>query len=227
VNAPASAPLEVALRRVLEEQVRSIEPLPRRYGEAHLTNEPERSRPRRFVAGALVGLSVVVALVVGSIAVDNDTQSRRNENSVPPGNQVHFRTEHVELDAADFGIELGGRRFTAAVPDVLVHTDPGRPDYQTLELEWQEHGAEMRWYIYFTSDGRDWWANEMRTYNGRASDDADWVMFTGTFFRAPLGSAYTGDLDVTATTDGFTSHLVARGLRIQAFIGAGDGPTPD
>ena len=47
-------------------------------------------------------------------------------------------------------------------------------------------GVEMRLNIYFASDGHDWWANEIRTYNGKSP--GDWIEYTGTFFRTPLGT---------------------------------------
>jgi hypothetical protein len=104
-----------------------------------------------------------------------------------------------------------------------VSSDPGDPNYQTLELTWTEHGVEMRWYVYVRSDGLEWWSDEMRTYDGSAA--GEWVTFTGDFFRSPLGEAYTGELDVTAADHGVTSRLRVGGLTLAAFRD-GVGTTP-
>jgi hypothetical protein len=227
MNATTDSELEVALRRVFEEQARSVEARPASYGEARLdTAAPVRRRP----LGAFVGLAAaaaVVALVVGVVVVTRaeapSTVKARGSKTptsvvVTPPNPVHWATPQVHLDADDFGIEVGGRRFTGTVPHVGVTSDPGDATYQTLELEWWEHGVEMRWYIYFASDGHDWWATEMRTYNGAPGTNGEWVTFKGTQFRSPLGSTFSGNLNLTATEGGYTSHLYAHGLRLRAFV---------
>ncbi|HSB85057.1 MAG TPA: hypothetical protein VLD86_02050, partial [Ilumatobacteraceae bacterium] len=87
--------------------------------------------------------------------------------------------------------------------------DPGTwNEYTTLELEWDGGGVPMRILMYFASDGTDWWATELRTYDGSA--DPKWIEMPGEFFRSPLGTAWQGDLDVQS--------LHVHGLKLQAFV---------
>ncbi len=180
--------------------------------------------PRPRVRIAVVALVTVAIAGLGVVAAVMPPGALRTAGS-GAGASVHWTTPQVDLQADDFSITVDGVQYTAAGAAVDVHSDPGDPSYQTLELVWQEHGREMRWFIYFASCANQWWSNEMRTYNGKAA--GDWVTFHGDFFRRALGSTYSGDLDVTATEGGVTSHLVAHGLRLQAFITSGPAnPTP-
>lgn len=182
------------------------------------TAHPRRARRRSALVGAVAlaaALSAVVALRGG---VDSTGGSHRTGPAAGGGNAVHWSTEYVDLSADGFSIDASGQTFTAAGATVQTHSDPGDATYQTLELAWTEHGRTMLFNLYFQSDGTDWWAFEMRTYNGLAGDAADWVTFRGDHFRTPLGEAYTGDVDLTATEGGITSHLVLHGLRLQAFV---------
>jgi hypothetical protein len=136
------------------------------------------------------------------------------------GPKFSFVTQQVSLTADDFWIEVGGKRFTTLGAKVDVRSDPGsgtNNTYQTLELTWIEHEVEMRLFIYFDSDGKEWSSKEFRTYNGNAQ--ADWVTFKGDFFRSPLGSPFTGVFDQAATDNSVTSHLHIEGLQLHAFLG--------
>ena len=59
----------------------------------------------------------------------------------------------------------------------------------------------------------------MRTYDGSAK--GDWVYFMGERFRTPLGSAWSGDLDLTAGDHGVTSHLRMQIAHLQPFLSHG------
>jgi hypothetical protein len=208
--------LERALRTLFRRQAAAIETTAADDDGVlvvELAGLPRRPRSRaRVVAVAAVALAAAVS---GIVAIGGSS-GVRGRGPAAAGNAVHWSTPYVDLSADDFSIAVSGQTYTAAGADVQVHSDPGDATYQTLELGWHEHGHLMLWNIYLQSDGHDWWAFEMRTYDGL--DPGDWVTFAGDHFRTPLGSPYTGDLDLTATDHGITSHLVARGLRLQAFV---------
>ena len=63
--------------------------------------------------------------------------------------------------------------------------------YMTLEVTWFEYDIEMRMFIYLYSDGKRWWSNEIRVYNGQPYPNSDWVYFYGKFFDTPVGQAFT------------------------------------
>ena len=111
------------------------------------------------------------------------------------------------LEATTVEVTVADRTFVPP-SDVVVDGDPGTPnEYTTLELTWHEHGVEQRIYIYFTSDGTNWWADEIRTYDGNIA--AEWIEEHGVFFESPLGSAFVGDLDLP--------NLKIHGMRLEAF----------
>jgi hypothetical protein len=160
----------------------------------------------------------VTAVLVSLLAAQPMRRpSRTTPASVPATapNPVTWETPQVKLEAADLSIDVNGAVFRATDPHVDLHSDPGDARYQTLEVTWQENDVEMRWYIYLASDGREWWATEMRTYDG--AKHGDWVTFNGARFRTPVGAAFTGDLDVSAHDHGVTSRITAKGLRLSAF----------
>jgi hypothetical protein len=121
---------------------------------------------------------------------------------------VHFATPTVSLDAASVSVEANGRTFVPPT-DTTVGGDPGTwNEYTPLELEWSDDGIPMRINMYFASDGTDWWATELRTYDGNV--DGEWIEMPGEFFRSALGTTWHGDLDVQS--------LHIRGLALQAFV---------
>lgn len=114
-------------------------------------------------------------------------------------------TGRVRLVAAAMAITTRDKIFTAGDAAVAVHGDRGDPGYWTLEAEWREQGVPMRLFIYFTSDGTDWWATSIRTYDG--SERGEWIMYEGEFFRSPLGKPYSGNLDLTDPESGCSLRL--------------------
>jgi hypothetical protein len=192
-----------------------------------------------------IGLAVVVMIGGGHAAVKTQPRaggSGPSSSALPAGactdgttpatfgcsGSVQWDTPQVHLYGAAFSIlttgATGTQNFTAIDSNVEVQSDPGDATYQTLELTWHENGVEQRWYIYFASDGKDWWVTEMRTYDGAAR--GEWVYFMGERFRTALGSAWSGDIDLTAGDHGVTSHLRMVNARLQPFLSHGS-PIPN
>ncbi len=175
----------------------------------------ETSGQFRIVGAAAVFVLVLaVALAVRVRSGDSATGIGRRSDTPP--NAVEWATPFAELSADDLRIETSGLTFLGQAPDVDLESDPGRVnEYTTLERRWQEHGVEMRLIIYFESDGRDWWSDELWIYDG--SPQGKWVTFIGQRFRTPLGSPFVGDLDLRQLGTP-SSRLTMTGLRLQAFL---------
>jgi hypothetical protein len=175
---------------------------------------PVLRNPRRRYGVGLVALAAATLAIGIPLTLSQGHGARR----VPAADgSASFRavTPQVSMAASELSIEVGGRSFSGATT-MDVHSDPGTwQKYTTLELTWTEHDVEMRLFMYFTSDGHEWWSNELRTYNGRSP--GDWVTYRGDFFRRPLGTPFTGNLDVTGTEGGIAGHLRLSDLRLEAF----------
>jgi hypothetical protein len=168
-----------------------------------LPTTPRRSRLLMLTAAAGLLVATGVALA----------QRRTNSpvaDSPAAATPFHFETPTVLLDAASVEVDAAGKTFVPA-GDLRVEGDPGIPGIPnastTLELTWHEQGVEQRIYIYFTSDGTDWWANMVNTYDGQTN--GDWIEQQGEYFKTPLGQAYVGDLDLP--------NLKIHGMRLEAF----------
>lgn len=211
--------LETELRTLFDRQQHAIHPPARDWGQAPVANavalEPRRSARRHALVGTLAAAAVIGAVLLAAAGHRSATSVQTSGTPKSAGTSpVRWSTPQVRLDAATFSITANGKRFTARHADVDVQTDPGDSD-QTLELTWFEHGVQMRWFIYFASNGKKWWATEMRTYDG--SPSGDWVKWRGKFFQTPLGHSYSGALDLVGRDHGITSHLKVTGLTLQAF----------
>ena len=125
-----------------------------------------------------------------------------------PAGGFHYSTPQVVLDAASIEVDAGGRTFVPSAT-VEVNSDPGTMnEYTTLELSWDAQGTPMKINIYFASDGTDWWASEIRTYDG--SPGGEWIEAQGEYLRSRLGTAFTGDVDI--------NPLHIHGVTLQAFL---------
>lgn len=188
------------------------------------TGAPQPSRPPRQRVLALA--TAVLVLGAGAVVVGRAATRTEHVGTVPAasddgegtppagGGRVVLETRQVSLAADAVTIHTGGRRFDT-VPGMDVWSDPGtRDEYTTLEATWQEHDVEMRLFVYFRSDGREWWSDEIRTYDGR--DPGEWIVYRGDFFRRPLGSAYVGDFSAAAPGPS-VGRLVLSNLRLEAF----------
>lgn len=129
------------------------------------------------------------------------------------GERINWQTDsgRVRLAAATMAITTGQGIFTAAAADATVHGDPGNGLYWTLEAGWFENGTPMRLYMYFASDGTDWWVTAIRTYDG--TDRGEWVIYEGDFFRSPLGKPFAGNLDLVDPDSGCSLRIA--NLRIE------------
>ena len=133
-------------------------------------------------------------------------------------NPVSWKTSTVSLKAAEFWIVADGKCYTSASAVVSVHSDPGSSSYTTLELTWTEKSREMRYFIYFQSDGKTWSSNEMRTYNGQ-QPYSDWLFYDGNFFQSPIGKAFTGNVDLTNDpADTIRGELHLHGLTLSTTL---------
>jgi hypothetical protein len=179
------------------------------------TNALASRRRSRPALAAVVSLAAAVALVVGVVAIAPGGNGVYIAGQPGSPSAVRFATPQVRLAADSLQIDAGGQHFSAGGSTVVVNSDPGTPDkYTTLELTWKERGVEMRLNIYFASEGLRWWANEIRTYNGKSP--GDWIEYTGTFFRTPLGRAFAGNVDLRA--DDGHGRLRLTNLRLQPFL---------
>ena len=208
--------VETVLRELFERQAESVSVAARAWDDPPMASVVALPRPRRTrpALAAITATAAAVALVVGIAAIGPGRGVRVGGQPGSP-TSFHLATRQVGLSADAMAIEAGGRTFTAGGSTVDLNSDPGTPGkYTTIELVWTENGTEMRLNIYFTSDGHDWWANEIRTYN--AGSPGDWIEYTGVFFRSPLGTAFTGNVALTA--DDGHGHLRFSGLRLQPFL---------
>lgn len=206
---PFNGDLETRVRDVLARQASALQPPDVRPDDAVVVARGSADQRKRgpqqriLLAAAAVGLVVSAALAIANHGADD---------GVEPGSQpaagFHFATPQVSFDAGSVEVEAGGRTFVPPA-STSVNGDPGTwNEHTTLELEWDAEGVPMRIYIYFASDGHDWWATELRTYD--LSPDKDWIEMPGEYFRSPLGVPWQGDLDVQS--------LHIRDLKLQAFV---------
>lgn len=159
-------------------------------------------------------LLIVLPLFIWAAVTQRLEIRKRAASYPPPGtNPVVWMTDDVSLTADTFYIYTNGQYFWGNSPDVQVHSDPsnsGDPNYTTLEVIWHETPGnlaiqtEMRLFIYFRTDGKTWWADEIRTYNGRIP--GDWVYYYGRFFERPVGQHFTGTIDLTSSQNTYNSY---------------------
>jgi hypothetical protein len=170
-----------------------------------------RRRPRLLVATAAAGLLIATGFAISQRGTDGSVA-----DSPFGAAGFRFETPVVLLEASSVEVKTALGQTFVPTPDVTVDGDPGMAN-PTLELTWHERGIEQRIFIYFTSDGTNWWANEIRTYDGRAN--AEWNTEQGEFFKSPLGTAYVGNV--------YLPFLTIQNMRLEAFRrpSACDNPT--
>jgi hypothetical protein len=186
---------------------------------------------KSFAAG--IGVALVGVLLI-SVALGPSGQRVPGAASPasPGAPSIGWTTERVALTADDFRIEVNDLVFGEDVWPA-VHSDPGDSDYWTLEVDWTEQDLEQRIYMYFGSDGSDWWVDEIRTRDGY--DPAEWVFAYGPFFQTPLGEAFEGDVTIDLLGKGrpgdpenlVPAVLSFSGMRLAVSPGAGPTPGPE
>lgn len=232
-------PVRSARGRALLEEIMSIKPTEYELAEPRTVTEDYPIQPmqpralgggyRRYLALAAAVLLVVVGgwslakvqrpdvtpINIGNspateiVTTATTATPATTATSTPLSNPAfRFETPTVTMTAVSVQV-LANNRVFAPATSVEVRGDPGAIDSTTLELTWNERDIEQRIVVYFASDGINWWANEIRTYNGLPA--GDWIEPTaqGEFFKSPLGTAFQGDLDLP--------NLKIRGMTIEAF----------
>jgi hypothetical protein len=210
--------LEARLAELFDAQARAFPDSRREWSavpvaSVALLDEQRKRRRTRATLVALGTIAAVAALVVGVMNIGGSGKRVEVKPPVagaPEVPAVHFETHQVKLDADNFFVEAYGKRFTAKDTRVWVATNPG-DNHQTLELEWDEHGVNMRVYFSFAADATDWWVDLIRAYDNKAENDG--IYSEGERFRTPLGSVFQGDLDLSQ--HGVRLHFT--NLRLEAF----------
>jgi hypothetical protein len=170
---------------------------------------------RRSWLRPTLAAAAVVAVTVGGLVIATRAPQEQPPAAANQFSAINWSTENVTFAASAFTIDANDQTFTTEDTGVDFDSDPGDDSYQTLEITWTENDVEMRWYVYFASDGIDWWATEFRTYDG--TSDSEWITFTGEFFRTPLGTPFVGDVDLNATERGITSRVRIENMVLQPF----------
>lgn len=174
------------------------------------------SRPRwNFTTVAAVGLMLVVAALATRFGPGLLEQRGQGSGSRPTAPSVDLATAYAVLEANSLEITAGHRRFGPPSGNVEVHSDPGGTTYRTLEAVWSAGGTEMRLFIYFAADERQWWVSEIRTYDGL--EPGDWITYPGPLFKTEKGKAYAGDVHLTSQTGRVGGSLIITGMRLSAF----------
>lgn len=236
----------------LQERADMAEPRPG-LGAIHAGSDaPSSERPRQRAA---VGLAAIALAVLGVGAAGwattrddgpasdlptpaslrpEETLAASSATPVPSptavqvaGPPVDWQAPQARFSAAAFAITVNGRIFTPPADVFAVggasFTTP------TLEVQWMDGDVEMRWNVYFATDGAEWWVDEMRIYNGEPGNRADWLFVEGEQYRTALGQAFVGDLDVEFPIDGQgegrTGRLQATGAELQGLLSRQPGDT--
>ncbi len=148
----------------------------------------------------------VVVVVVGSLVActEGSSPDTPSERTGP----IEWQTAGTLFRAASIAIEASGQEFRVATEHVELGPGAVVERRTTLEATWREHGVEMRLSMYLTTDGTDWWADEIRTYDGAAQ--GDWITHHGDFLRSPIDLPYEGDLVV--------GNLRLQGVFMKSFL---------
>ncbi len=183
------------------------------------------SGPVLLAAAALLIVAVVGGVAAGAGALSGD----RGGAVERIGRAVHWTTEVVDLAAEDLWLQVGGQ--VVVPPDdgqIEVHSDPGDATYWTLEITWAKGPVKQRINLYFAADDAGWRITEARIRDGRVPDD--WLELHGDIAGAPLGAAFSGDIDLVLQDrtgpDTGPGRLVMRGVQLATRAGGLLQPVP-
>ena len=202
--------IEDQIRTVLRSEADAMR-VPEVMPGKHVTRVVQMRAPRRRAPIATAAAAAALVVAAGVVAAQHRAEppAVATVPAPPAAPAFHFATPTVVMDADSVEVITTDRTWTPTA-DLVVEGDPGMPnEYTTLELTWHDGGIEQRIHVYFTSDGVDWWANEIRTFDGQPQPE--WVepVALGEFFRSPLGTAFVGDLDLP--------NLRIHGMTLEAF----------
>lgn len=157
-----------------------------------------------------------------------EVRKKAASGEVPTNNPISWMTPYVSLTADNFYIRIGKINYTSTKNKLTLHSDPGNPNYKTLEAIWYEFNpeindtVEMRMFIYFKSDGLYWWSDEIRTYNG--NKQGDWIYYRPIssdkpFFKTLNGRPFIakGDTRIASTPIG-AGYILFTNLRLHPFF---------
>lgn len=187
----------------LDDDIRTV--LHRQSAEMHVPDRPAIDdlaltnvglRPPGAGHRWLLPAAAVVLVALGGLALAQRRtadDAGRNPAAEQPAAAFTFDTPTVRLTAQQVEVLVGDQTFVPPA-GTTAHSDPGNPEYTTLELSWSDTRQEQRLFIYFESDGASWWANAIRTYDA----NGEWLETPPgqRWFESPLGSAWTGDLNL-------------------------------
>ena len=180
------------------------------------------SATKLVVGGAIAGLIGIVFLASTLTSPEPSTPGAAPSASPTP--VIHWTTPVVDLSADAFSVGANDLVFTTEGSEPQARSDPGGPDYWSLEVEWTEQDLEQRLFMYFGSDGSDWWVDEIRTRDGY--DPAEWIYAYGPFFTTPLGEAYEGDVRIDLVGSGRPGDETNRVPGVLTIEGMRLTPTP-
>ena len=180
------------------------------------------SATKLVVCGAIAGLIGFVFLSGTLTSPEPSTPGAAPSSSPTPA--IHWTTPVVDLAADAFSVEANDLVFTTEGTELQARSDPGGPDYWTLEITWMEYDREQRLNMYFGSDGSDWWVDEIRTYDG--FEQGEWIYAYGPFFKTPLGEAYEGDVRIDLLGEGRPGDADNRVPGVLTIEGMRLTPTP-
>lgn len=170
-----------------------------------------------ILAALLIALPItLIGLMTGTFEL---RKMATGEVTPTPGpqNPIEWRTDRVLLQAENFYIVANDQKFLGNTGNVILHSDPGGYGYTTLEAGWQEYGVEMRLYMYFYGNEKEWWVEEIRTYNGL--NPGDWITYKGPYFKSPRGSTFNGvDYQLSPNNDLDAGIIRLVNFTIQPFF---------
>ena len=232
-----TADVEERLRRTFASQARAVRPTDRHWDEyVPPRTSGGRSRVLAIAAALLLAVGTVTVLVATRRhptppATRPGTTSPVTPTPTPPAAptptpesptpRVDWSIRHVTLTADSIVLEVGGARLVGrGDPAVIPFGDPGSATYETLEADWLEAGWQVDLYVGFGADDNNWWVSSLMVSTGALAtgESAAWVGLPVDRLRAPLGTAFDGDLDLTTTAGGVTSRLRFTGLHLLPFV---------
>jgi len=178
---------------------------------------------RIFFAFSLFLLTSYFVQFAPSLFLSAQTIPTPQPTSIP-SSRVNWTTPYASLKADDFAITANNLKFrgrsisSASDTRSSVHSDPGSESYTTLEVSWTENNVEMRLYIYFAQENGRWKVSEIRTYNGLAGSQSNWLYYDATSLNNSLLGTPIRLSDVRLTSLDGSGELYFKNLNLLAFI---------